>query len=170
MYNKTMAIGKVNNKENINDIACDSNTNDLFDLNFHCRYLNMTITSNSGIRKQDGKRAFTAVAKNSLGYEIAFDFLMLNIKQISDYFGDGFSTLSRMVDSITRYMNKEHHLEQLEQFRKKAEDLGLKAVGSSIELAVQNVKKNVFWRTRSYYKLQAYLKELTDDARINLSN
>lgn len=130
----------------------------------------MTITANSGIRKQDGKRAFTAVARNSLGYEIAFDFLMLNIKQISDYFGDGFSTLSRMVDSITRYMNKEHHLEQLEQFRKKAEGLGLKAVGSSIELAVQNVKNNIYWRSRSYYQLQAFLTSLTEQFRINLTN
>lgn len=42
----------------------------------------MTITADSGIRKQDGRRAFIAVAKNSLGYEIAFDFLMLHIKQI----------------------------------------------------------------------------------------
>lgn len=130
----------------------------------------MTITANSGIRKQDGKRAFTAVARNSLGYEIAFDFLMLNIKQISDYFGDGFSTLSRMVDSITRYMNKEHHLEQLEQFRKKAEGLGLKAVGSSIELAVQNVENNIYWRSRSYYQLQAFLTSLTEQFRINLTN
>lgn len=130
----------------------------------------MTITASSGIRKQDGKRAFTAVAKNSLGHEIAFDFLMLNIKQISDYFGDGFSTLSRMVDSITRYMNKEHHLEQLEQFRKKAEELGLKSVGSSIGLAVQNVKNNIYWRSRSYYQLQSFLTKLTEQIPINLIN
>lgn len=130
----------------------------------------MTITANSGIRKQDGKRAFTAVARNSLGHEIAFDFLMMNIKQISDYFGDGFSTLSRMVDSITRYMNKEHHLQQLEQFKKKAEELGLKSVGTSIELAVQNVKKNIYWRSRSYYKLQSFLTSLIEQIDIKVTN
>lgn len=130
----------------------------------------MTITANSGIRKQDGKRAFVSVAKNSLGYEIAFDFLMLNIKQISDYFGDGFSTLSKMVESITRYMNKEHHLQQLEQFKKKAEEQGLKSVGSSIELAVHKVKYNIFWRSRSYYTLQSFLTKLTQQIGINLAN
>lgn len=134
------------------------------------KYLNMTITADSGIRKQDGRRAFVSVAKNSVGYEIAFDFLILNIKQISDYFGDGFSTLSKMVDSITRYMNKEHHLEQLERFKKKAEDLGLKSVGGSIDLAVKKVKHNIFWRSRSYYALQSFLTILTGDLRINLTS
>lgn len=129
----------------------------------------MTITSTSGIRKQDGRRAFIAVAKNSLGFEIAFDFLMSNIKQISDYFGDGFSTLSKMVDSITRFMNKDYHLEQLEEFKAKAEELGLKSVGGSIELAVQKVKNNIFWRSRSYYKLQKYLNDLIRDLRISLN-
>lgn len=134
-----------------------------------CRYLNMTITSSSGIRKQDGRRAFIAVAKNNHGFEIAIEFLMSNIKPISDYFGDGFSTLSKMVDSITRFMNKDHHLKQLEEFKTKAEGLGLKAVGGSIELAVQKVKNNIFWRSRSYYKLQAYLEDLIRDARIPLN-
>lgn len=44
----------------------------------------MTIDPESGIRKQDGARAFLAVARNSIGYEIAFDFLMTNIKEISE--------------------------------------------------------------------------------------
>ena len=43
----------------------------------------MTIDSTSGIRKQDGARAFGAVARNPIGYEIAFDFLVTNIEEIS---------------------------------------------------------------------------------------
>lgn len=128
----------------------------------------MTITSTSGIRKQDGRRAFIAVAKNSVGFEIAFEFLMTNIKEISDYFGDGFSTLSKMVDSVTTYMNKEYHLQQLEEFKVKAENLGLKSVEGSIQLAVQKVKNNVFWRSRSYYKLQGYLEALANQLQFNL--
>lgn len=128
----------------------------------------MTITSTSGIRKQDGRRAFIAVAKNSVGFEIAFEFLMTNIKEISDYFGDGFSTLSKMIDSVTTYMNKEYHLQQLEEFKVKAENLGLKSVEGSIQLAVQKVKNNVFWRSRSYYKLQEFLETLANQLQFNL--
>lgn len=49
-----------------------------------CRYLNMTLSSDFGIRKQDGARAFAAVAKNSIGYELAFDFLSTNIQKIAE--------------------------------------------------------------------------------------
>lgn len=48
------------------------------------RFLNMTISPTSGIRKQDGARAFIAVAKNNLGYEIAFEFLVANIEEINN--------------------------------------------------------------------------------------
>lgn len=44
----------------------------------------MTISPDSPIRKQDGSRAFAAVAKNIVGSEIAFDFLYTNIAQISE--------------------------------------------------------------------------------------
>ena len=44
----------------------------------------MTINPTSGILKQDGLRAFSAVAENPIGYEIAFDFLQTNIKDISE--------------------------------------------------------------------------------------
>lgn len=128
----------------------------------------MTITSSSGIRKQDGRRAFIAVAKNSIGVELAFEFLMTNIEAINDYFGDGFSTLSKMIDSITIYMNKEYHLQQLEEFKTKAENLGLKSVEGSIQLAVQKVKNNVFWRSRSYHKLNLFLTTLANQLQFNL--
>lgn len=49
---------------------------------FH-RYLNLTISAGSPIRKQDGARAFAAVAQNLVGSEIAFDFLYTNIEEIS---------------------------------------------------------------------------------------
>lgn len=129
----------------------------------------MTITSTSGIRKQDGGRAFSAVAKNSVGHEIALDFLVTNIKEISEYFGDGFSTLSSMINSVTTYMNKEYQKEQFERFADKARKLGLTSVEQSIQLAMEKVTNNIFWRSRSYYKLQAFLEMLTRDLHINLS-
>jgi hypothetical protein len=48
------------------------------------RYLNLTISANSPIRKQDGARAFAAVATNIVGSELAFDFLYTNIKEIAE--------------------------------------------------------------------------------------
>ncbi|XP_037909799.1 aminopeptidase N isoform X2 [Hermetia illucens] len=132
------------------------------------KYLNMTIDPESGIRKQDGARAFLAVARNSIGYEIAFDFLMTNIKEISEYFGDGFSTLSKMVDALTTFMNKEYHREQFEKFALKARKLGLGAIERSIFLANEQVKNNIYWRSRSYYSLKGFLEDFINEFHVNL--
>lgn len=128
----------------------------------------MTITATSGIRKQDGARAFVSVAKNNVGYEIAFDFLVSNIKEITDYFGDGFSTLSKMIDSVTTYMNKDYQKEQFDKFATKAQQLGLTSVERSIQLAAEQVKNNIYWRAGPYYKLQGFLESLTRELHINL--
>ena len=44
----------------------------------------MTVSPTSPIRKQDGARAFQAVARNIAGAEIAYDFLYTNIAEISE--------------------------------------------------------------------------------------
>lgn len=128
----------------------------------------MTVTATSGIRKQDGARAFVSVAKNNVGYEIALDFLVSNIKEITDYFGDGFSTLSKMIDSVTTYMNKDYQKEQFDRFATKAQQLGLTSVERSIQLAAEQVKNNIHWRAGPYYKLQGFLESLTREMHINL--
>lgn len=128
----------------------------------------MTINPTSGIRKQDGARAFTAVARNHVGYEIAFDFLASNIEEISEYFGDGFSTISKMVDSVTTYMNKGYQKKQFVEFGARAEQLGLKTVERSVNLATEQVNNNIFWRKRSYYNLQNFLEMVVRDLHINL--
>ncbi|GAB0092441.1 Aminopeptidase [Sergentomyia squamirostris] len=131
------------------------------------KYLNMTLYPESGIRKQDGARAFSAVAVNSVGFEIAFDFLQSNVEQISKYFGDGFSVLSKMVNAVTTYMNKDHHLSQFERFIAKTRKLNLTSIESSVKLSIEHVKNNIFWRSRSYYQLQGFLEKLVSDLNLN---
>ncbi|XP_054728242.1 aminopeptidase N [Anastrepha obliqua] len=132
------------------------------------KYLNLTINPTSGILKQDGARAFRAVSENPIGYEIAFDFLQSNIKEIAEYFGDGFSTLSEMIKSITTYMNKEYHKEQLQQFADRARKLGLTAVEEAIGLAMEQVNNNIYWRERSYYQLKGFLEAIVSEFRMNI--
>lgn len=130
--------------------------------------MNLTISPNSEIQKQDGHIAFESVAKNYIGYEIAFDFLYTNIEGIADYFGDGFSTISEMIDSVTTYMNREYHLQQFERFAKKARKLGLKPIEKSIHLAQEKIKNNIYWRSRSYFNLNDYLNKFIKDQGISL--
>lgn len=132
------------------------------------KYLNMTLSSTSGILKQDGTQAFRAVAENPIGFEIAFDFLQTNIKEIAEYYGDGFSTLTSMIKSVTTYMNKDYHKEQLERFKERAQKLGIKSVTTAIELAVEQVNNNIYWRNRSYYSLKGFLEAIVSEFQINI--
>ncbi|EDW27974.1 GL27230 [Drosophila persimilis] len=132
------------------------------------KYLNMTINPTSGIMKQDGALAFRAVASNAIGYEIAFDFLQSNIKEIAEYYGDGFSTLSEMIKSLTIYMNKEYHKQQLQDLAINCRKLGLRAVETAINLAMEQVNDNIYWRTHSYHSLKNFLEGIVSEFQINI--
>lgn len=132
------------------------------------KYLNMTLDASSGILKQDGARAFQSVAKNYAGNDIAFNFLYENIEQIVKYFGDGFSTLNKMIDSVTSLMNQQHHKEQFDRFARKARKLGLRTIEKSVYLAEEQIVNNIHWRSRSYYKLQEFLDKLIQDLHMNM--
>lgn len=65
-------------------------------------------------------------------------------------------------------MNKDYQKDQFEKFAKKSHDLGLSAIERIVESAMEQVKNNIFWRSRSYYKLQEFLEALTKELHINL--
>lgn len=73
-----------------------------------------------------------------------------------------------MVQTITTYMDKDYHLEQLERFTKKVQSLGLKSVEKSLILAKEDIKNSIYWRSRSYYSLKGFLESLVNEFHINL--
>lgn len=81
-------------------------------------------------------------------------------------FGDGFSTISKMVDSVTTFMNKDYHKEQFIRFADRANKLGLVAIEKSIKLAEIEIDKNIFWRDNLYGKLKDILDKAIVDLRL----
>lgn len=63
-------------------------------------------------------------------------------------------------------MSKEYHKEQLERFREKAKGLGLQAVVTAIDLAMEQVNNNIYWRNRSYYSLKSFIDIIVEDFEI----
>ncbi|CAL4066693.1 unnamed protein product [Meganyctiphanes norvegica] len=51
------------------------------------RYLEMSFSSGSGVRKQDAKTVFRAITSNSLGQNIAWNYLIDNAQRIHKYLG-----------------------------------------------------------------------------------
>lgn len=65
-------------------------------------------------------------------------------------------------------MNKDYQKDQLQQFADKTRTLGLKSIEARIKMAAEQVKNNIYWRSRSYYKLQEFLETLTKQLHVNL--
>lgn len=82
-------------------------------------------------------------------------------------YGDGFQTLPKMIESLTTFMSKDYQLEQFGRFAEKAKKLKLTGVEKSIRLATEQVKNNIYWRSHSYYTLQAFLEKLMEDFNLN---
>lgn len=85
---------------------------------------------------------------------------------VQNSFGDGFSTISKMIDSLTTFMNKEYHKEQFIRFAEKANKLGLVAIEKSIKLAEIEIDKNIYWRDHLYEKLKDILDKAIIDLRL----
>ena len=62
----------------LGSLAC---TKEIWLLN---RYLNMSLTSGSGVRQQDGRTVISAIASNSYGRDLAFDFVRDKWQQVLD--------------------------------------------------------------------------------------
>merc|ERR1711962_1986842 len=61
------------------------------------RYLNMSLTEGSGVRKQDGSGVIGSVARNTVGRYLAFDFIRDNWDTITKYWGSASFTLPGIV-------------------------------------------------------------------------
>ncbi|KAK9737676.1 Peptidase M1 N-terminal domain [Popillia japonica] len=122
------------------------------------KYLEMMISNTSGIRKQDGSVVFDAVASNIYGHNLAFDFIRNKWKEINEYFGEGFRTVSRMVESLPTFMNTPEHLKQLEIFRDENK-YNLKATNRAFTNTIEKVKTNIQWMKLNYKSVESWLKQ-----------
>ena len=122
------------------------------------RYLEMSIDSKSGIRKQDGTTVIASVAKNSIGRDLTWNWLRNDWERISSYYDPKSSkTISRVIKTLTNNFNTPLKLKELEKFYEDHEsELG--GATKSILSSIQNVKANVKWMKENYNKISNWLQ------------
>jgi hypothetical protein len=120
-------------------------------------YLRKSIDANSGIRQQDALSVFSAVyAGNPVGVDIAFDFLLKNYKEISEFYGS-MNSLSNLISGLASRFTNEGQTDK---------------VGGQSEI----ISTNVFFQLRDFIdntpdlteSLQTSAKAALDSALINL--
>ncbi|XP_067012607.2 aminopeptidase N isoform X2 [Anabrus simplex] len=127
------------------------------------RYLNWMLSNESIIRKQDGFRVFASVNNNVVGHSLAFNFLRNNWEDILDYFGLAFSSVSKMVSALPKYMNTQLQLHEMEAF-KRENDGNLGTAAKSFEQTIEKVQANVDWMDNSYGQVEEWLKMHTSSS------
>lgn len=96
------------------------------------------------------------------------DKQLINVLHFNCSYGDGFSTISDMIKSLTIYMNKDYHKQQLQALAANCHKLGLKAVEVAIEMAMAQVNDNIYWRNHSYDSLKGFLEGIVSELQINI--
>ncbi|CAB3239507.1 unnamed protein product [Arctia plantaginis] len=116
------------------------------------RYLEMSLRNDSGIRKQDIVRVFSAVASTAIGQPIAFNFIRANWPRMRS-FVSSLSTLNLILKVVTRRLNQAHEYDELQRFvTESCSDLG-----RPVQQVLETISSNVQWRERNYQTIVDWL-------------
>merc|ERR1712098_321183 len=143
------------------------------------RFLNMSLTENSGVRKQDGSSVIGGVARNTGGRYLAFDFIQDKWPKVKSYYPSAFS-LSGIMKNTMGNRNTAHEVGELKSFEEKYRaDLGSaqRAVSQfnifkptstpppvhhqtpCSHQAVEKGEANVAWMDANYESIWSWLKQ-----------
>ncbi|XP_063230526.1 uncharacterized protein LOC134535382 [Bacillus rossius redtenbacheri] len=115
-------------------------TNDEATIN---RYLQLSISEDSGIRSQDAASAFTAVVNNPGGVDIAFNFLVNNYMNISSFYG-GMNSIGSILTRIAAQSSTREQADALRRFVEQHQD-GLGTALDSSRRALEAAEENLAW-------------------------
>ncbi|XP_063229949.1 uncharacterized protein LOC134535043 [Bacillus rossius redtenbacheri] len=119
-------------------------------------YLMLSITEDSGIRKQDAASVFSAVYANHQGVDTAFKFLTDNFQQISEYYGS-MGSIGKILTGIANKLSTQTQLDKLKEFvASKKSQLGRALTAS--QQAVETSEGNVRWLQQRGPAVEGWLK------------
>ncbi|KAK4881205.1 hypothetical protein RN001_004524 [Aquatica leii] len=123
------------------------------------RYLEWSISSDSGIRKQDIGSIFTTVASNEIGYYVVKHFLYQKLPDIYNYLGSSTKRISRVFMSIALQIVENSELNEFKQFLS-ANKAILEDSAQTIRQAIETAEIQVEWFKRNNRTIIESLKQL----------
>ncbi|KAK9884518.1 hypothetical protein WA026_007361 [Henosepilachna vigintioctopunctata] len=125
------------------------------------KYLEFTITENSGIRRQDSSIVFLSVLSNKEGYEIAKDFLYSKFDDIHEFNEGDSKIFNRYVKALSKYLTKPEEYDEFRNFLKKNQ-AKLTEIKQSINIATETVELNLQWQGKYQEEIGKILEEVTE--------
>merc|ERR1712117_970220 len=122
------------------------------------RYLNLTLSPNSEVRKQDGYKVYNGVAINTVGRYLLWDFIRDRWNDISKYYsGFAVTYIGRTIKSISKSFNTKFEQKQLEDFYAEHKSQ-LRASTRDVKQALEAVNNNVKWMEKNFVTIWSWLK------------
>lgn len=136
----------------LNSLSCSKN---VWLLN---RYLNMSLSPESGVRKQDGYKVLGGVGRNTLGRYLAWDFIRDKWTELKKYYSGFAETyIGRTIKSIANTFNTKFELQQVKEFQK-THASELRSSTRDVQQAVEATENNVMWMEKNFENIWAWLK------------
>ena len=114
------------------------------------RYLEMSLTEQSGVMKQDGYKIVVAVSNNPIGRFLAWDWLRSNWVELTTYYDPAVNVyVGRIISAVARDFNTKFLLSQLETFvTEHEEELGTATRDAG--MVIESSRANVAWMEKHY--------------------
>lgn len=137
----------------LNSLGCTKN---VWLLN---RYLNKSLYSDSGVRKQDGYKVLGGVGRNTVGRYLVWDFIRDNWDTVSKYYsGFAVTYIGRTIKGIADQFNTKFELQQLVEFQE-AHKSDLKASTRDVKQALEAAGNNVKWMEKNFENIWTWLQQ-----------
>jgi len=135
----------------LSSLAC---TKEVWLLN---RYLNMSVTADSGVRKQDGAKVLGNVALNTVGRYLAFDFIEQEWERVSEIYGKSSFSFSSVMKNMMADRNTEYEIQKLKEFES-AHSSELRSGTRAVKQAIETGEANIVWMEKNYQIIWTWLK------------
>ncbi|XP_023324912.1 aminopeptidase N [Eurytemora carolleeae] len=121
------------------------------------RFLNMSLTPDSGVRKQDGAKVIGGIASNTVGRYLTFDFIREQWKTIQEYWGSASFTMPGIMQRALSGRNTEFELEELNEFKTKHIN-ELATSRRAVDQAIEAAQVNIAWIQNNLQVVWDWLK------------
>lgn len=121
------------------------------------RFLNMSLTDGSGVRRQDGYKVISGVASNTVGWYLAFDFLKQEWPRVFEKYGKSTFTFSTLMKSAMADRNTEYGLQELKTFEQQhSTELG--TATRTVKQAIESAEANVLWMGKNFQTVWQFMQ------------
>ncbi|GIY36508.1 aminopeptidase N [Caerostris extrusa] len=121
------------------------------------RYLNWSLSSESGIRRQDGSYVFRSVGAKLYGRDLTFNYIRDKWNVIFDRYGKSFFAISGLLKSVTSSLNTPFELTQLKEFYQLHKNR-LGTAKRAFQQSIEGAEANVRWMDGHYAHIVTWLQ------------